>query len=652
MPLRPLILSLSVLISATCNLFALGTPPQISPYETRIKVQEILRAHYKYKQITPELARRALGNFLEEIDPLKLYFTKNEIDKWLNPDPDLLDQIVQEFHRERFTVFESIYALSVDSIQRRARIEAKIAGSELPKVKKEDKDWNDWAENDESLQQRLTVLSAMYQETANRFETEEQGEFYLQRVKNRKDLRESALIGSSESERNRNTLSYVIKAFAQALDTHTVYFTPEEASQFLIDIQQKLSGIGALLKDDMKGLLVVKIIENGPASKQKELRVGDRIIAVNHEPIIGLDILQSVDLIRGTAGTPVILTIVRESSSARSAETERFDIEIVRGDVVMKESRYEYNVEPSGDGVIAHLRLHSFYQDQNSSSAEDLKKALAKIKKEHNVNGVILDLRGNLGGLLPQAVAVSGLFLKKGIIVSIKDYADNVQHLRNFSDEMEWDGPLVILTDKASASASEIVAQALQDYGRAILVGDESTCGKGSYQTMTLELGPHAKVNPQGEYKVTRGVYYTVSGKSPQLCGVASHISVPGMYSFMNFGESESKYPLENESISPHFQDTFEDVHPLYKRRLRKAFSQNVQEPISYWNQFIAQLKENSMRRIANNERYQVFLLEAEKKEFSEESLKKIGKTDLQLEETYNITKDLIYLSRKKPQEP
>ncbi len=635
---------LTLLLSINCTLNALGSPPEISSHEAKAKINEILKAHYKYKQVTPLIAKRALGNYVDELDPLKLYLTQYEVDKWTNPSDELLDRVVQEFHRERFTVFEEIYQTMISAISRRSQIELgiKTASLETPSSK----DWTStWSINEEDLTKRLMNVQALYQETATKFRSPDQAELYFQRIKQRREMREGELISTSEHTRKQQALSYVIKAFAGSLDTHTVYFTPAEASQFLIDIQQKLSGIGAVLRDDLKGLMVVRIVDGGPANRQKELRVGDRIIAVNHEPIIGLDILQSVEMIRGDSGTPVILTIVRESvTNHGDTEAERFDIEIVRGDVIIKESRYDAKVEPCGDGVIAHLHLHSFYQDIATSSADDLKKALEQIKSQHKVEAVVLDLRGNLGGLLPQAVAVSGMFVKKGIIVSIKDHTNTVQHLRNFNETVDWDGPLVILTDKTSASASEIVAGALQDYGRAILVGDKTTCGKGSYQTLTLELGPQTKVNRQGEYKVTRGMYYTVGGKSPQLCGVKTHIEVPSIYSFMEFGETHSKYPLENESIAPHFQDTFEDVHAFYKRKIKKNFSTNTQQPIEIWNSYLPCLQENSEKRMKANATYQLFLQEAEKKEFTDEALEKIGKSDLQLEETFNITKDLVHL--------
>src|SRR5262249_27228595 len=155
--------------------------------------------------------------------------------------------------------------------------------------------------------------------------------------------------------------------------------------------------------------------------------------------------------------------------------------------------------------------------------------------------------------------------------------SDKIQHLREVEGKPIWEGPLTILVNRASASAAEIVAQTLQDYGRAVVVGDDHTFGKGTFQTFTLDPITNPKVNPQGEYKVTRGRYYTVSGKSPQLSGVFSDIVVPGMLSYLDIGESFSKYPLENDSIEPHFDDDLSDLSAFHRLQLGPMYRYNLQ---------------------------------------------------------------------------
>jgi carboxyl-terminal processing protease len=387
----------------------------------------------------------------------------------------------------------------------------------------------------------------------------------------------------------------------------------------------------------------VRIVEGSPASQTNKLKVGDRIVAVDQDPIVGMDITEAVELIRGPQGSIVNLTVLREAKESDSTKEEKLDVEIVRGEIVLKESRLETTYEPYGDGIIAILHLYSFYQDSTSSSASDVTAAVEKLKTEHKIKGIILDLRNNAGGLLPQAVSVTGLFISKGVVVSVKDNTGQIQHLRNVDSRKIWDGPLVVLTARTSASAAEIVAQTLQDYGRAIVIGDPETFGKGTFQTFTLESANFGKVNPKGEYKVTRGRYYTVSGKSPQLVGVKADIVVPGIYSQMEIGEKYSKFPVETDEISPNFDDELTDVPLMHRAHLKKVYKTNMQTVMTTYQPYLEVLKKNSTERIAQNKNYQNLLKELEKKDEFIDSADFFGQNDLQLIETSNIMKDLIY---------
>jgi len=260
------------------------------------------------------------------------------------------------------------------------------------------------------------------------------------------------------------------------------------------------------------------------------------------------------------------------------------------------------------------------------------------------VKGVVLDLRFNSGGMLSQAVAVTGMFITKGVVVSIKDNTGKIQHLRDIDGKTTWDGPLVVLVNRGSASASEIVAQTLKDYGRALIVGDEHTYGKGSFQTFTLNASKDAKVNPEGEYKVTRGRYYTVSGLTPQLTGVASDITIPGVLSKAEIGEQYSKYPLENDFIKDNFDDDLSDIPFSQRDKIRMLYKFDLQPRLNIYTRYTDTLKGNSEQRIANNKNYQALLEELDKEEYSEETQANFGKNDLQLAETYNVMKDLILL--------
>jgi carboxyl-terminal processing protease len=397
------------------------------------------------------------------------------------------------------------------------------------------------------------------------------------------------------------------------------------------------------LKDNLNGFEIVRIID-GSASQKGNLKINDKIIAVNKEPVIGLDITEVVEKIRGEKGSEVILTILRVSKESKKEES--FDIILKRDEVVLEESRFEKAIEPFGDGIIAHLKLHSFYQDPNSSSSLDIKNAIEDLNKNNKIKGVILDLRSNTGGLLPQAVEVVSLFITKGVVVSIKDNNGNISHLRDTEGKVTYDGPLVVLVNKASASASEIVAQTLQDYGRAIIVGDENTFGKGTYQTFTLDSSKNAKVNPSGEYKVTKGKYYTVSGKTPQLVGVKSDIIAPGILSNSEIGEKFSKFPLENDKINPNFDDDLSDIPLIHRKRISLLYKHNLQKITKEYTQFLDILTQNSKKRIDSDKNYKEFLNEIKNKNYEAEVIDLFVKNDLQLKEAMNITKDLIYLNQ------
>ncbi len=616
-------------------------PPELTAASTKSKLEEILKAHVTHQEFNTEIAKRSLENYLDELDPTKTYIIDSEVVKYTSPSDELLNSLVVQYKKADFSLFEEIYGLMIKAIRRRNEIEDNIATTPLPEGVDvaEFKDLK-WAKSEQELSERLLRLRALQVTTAEKLETQTKDQF-LQRLNKHRLKREDEIIEITSKARQKQVLAHALKAICGALDTHTAYFTPFEANQFMIQVQQRLFGIGAQLRDELNGFAIIRLLDGGPALRCGKLKSGDRIIAVNHEPVVGLDIIEAVELIRGPQGSSVNLTILRELGESE----EKFDIQIIRDEIVLKETRFETNTLPFGDGVIAHIRLFSFYQDPNYSSAMDIKNSINEIKEKHKVKGVILDLRNNAGGVLPQAVAVTGLFIKKGIVVSIKDNHGTIQHLRNFDGNISWNGPLIVLTNRGSASAAEIVAQTLQDYGRAIIVGDDHTFGKGTYQTFTLETANASNINPQGEYKVTRGLYYTVSGKSPQLTGTKSDVEVPGSLSMLEFGESHGKFPLENDFITENFEDTLNDIHPFHRGKMIRVYKTDLQEKINLYGPYLETLKVNSENRVALNQNYQNFLKEINKEEFEEDEVEKFGQNDLQLEETVNIMKDLILLS-------
>lgn len=649
--------------------------PEIYPKDVKSKLTDIMHAHATYKQFDAELVKRSLASYLELLDPTKTYFLESDIQQWTDPSETLTQQVLDDLQKGNYRIFDKITEVMQKAILRRRVWEKELANQTLPtKVSPDQFKDIPWATSPAILKERLLKIRSLQKEAIEKLEPELRATSF-QRIAKRQAYLEDEILSKNPSQRRNFVLTNVLKAIASSMDAHTSYFTPDEASQFMISVQQRLFGIGAQLRDDINGFSVTKIVDGGPAAKSGLLKLKDKIIAVNGVPVVGMDITEAVELIRGPENTPVVLTVLREvpkedKESLAPKKTNPFkllssmplkefelktdthkeqkmDLTLQRGEVVITEARFETSFEPFGKGVIGYLRLHSFYQDPKHSSADDLMNEIETLKKNHHLLGVILDLRGNTGGLLVQAVAVTGLFITKGIVVSIKDDQGKVQHLRDLDGKAVWNGPLIVLIDRGSASASEIVAQALKDYGRAIIVGDDHSYGKGSFQTFTLNTAKGARVDSKGEYTVTRGRYYTVSGQTPQLVGVQSDIVVPGMFSEIDVGEKFLKHPLENDKIPASYDDDMLDIPALQREALKALYHFDLQKKMDVYTTLIPILKSNSTTRVGNNKRYQDFLEQLKKQphELEEETPDKPEKKeDLQLNEAYAIMRDLIFL--------
>ncbi|MDR3623796.1 MAG: S41 family peptidase [Chlamydiales bacterium] len=618
--------------------------PELSSKDVKKKLNEIMSAHAEYKKLESKLVQRALQEFINEMDSTKTYLTEPEIEKWTSPSSKVVDQVLEEYNQGEYDTFKEIFQQMVRAIERRNRLEEDIKNIELPKgvLISEFKDMS-WVKSEEELKDRLTKVKALQLETAAKL-SEESKEVTLQRILKRRAKREDEFLTTNEKDRENFTYALILKATTAALDSHTSYFTPSEAEQFLIQVQQKLLGLGVQIRDDLNGFTVVKVLEGGPAFQGKLLKAKDKIVAVDNEPVVGLDIVEVVELLRGPNATSVVLTVLRESEEDGKKRDEKLDIAVKRGEVILKDTRIESSFMPFGDGGIGYIKLYSFYQDQHDSSSADVARIIEEFKAQNNLKGILLDLRSNPGGLLPQAVAVTGLFINKGVIVSVKHSDGKIQHLRDLEGDIVWNGPLVVLTNKLSASAAEIVVQTLQDYGRAIIVGDEHTFGKGTFQTFTLDTIGRAKVNSEGEYKVTRGKYYTVSGKSPQLVGASADVVVPSLFAYEEVGEKYTTYPLENDSIAPHFEDDFSDVSGLIFQQLSWIYRTKMQQRMTSYNQHIPRLVSNSKQRVDSNKHYKNLMEKLEKSHVSLDLFDEDELPDFQCEEAFNVTKDLIVL--------
>ncbi len=408
-------------------------------------------------------------------------------------------------------------------------------------------------------------------------------------------------------ERNPEKLiTGAAKAFALALDPHTNYLSPENFADFEIQMQHSLEGIGASLSSDNGFTVIEELIPGGGAERSGLLKLKDKIIAVAQEGgkpinVIDMDLSDVIKMIRGKKGTKVTLTILRQAEL-----TNRFDVTITRDKIDIKEQEAKINYETRTVGGRQYrfgvIDLPSFYGDEkeNTSCYEDVKNLLAEAKRQH-VDGIVLDLSRNGGGLLGEAVRLAGLFLDKGVIVATKDNDEQVTILANGSaasgtegDNIKvitfpsedpravYTGPLVVLTSRLSASASEIVAGALKDYHRAVIVGSDHTFGKGSVQTlMSLPWD-------LGGITVTTALYFLPGGKSTQKMGVEADVRLPIRFILEDVGETALDYPLPAQAIAP-FLGVMGNVAPLWKP---------VEQPM------IAELAARSKARVAKEAKF------------------------------------------------
>lgn len=349
-----------------------------------------------------------------------------------------------------------------------------------------------------------------------------------------------------------------LNAVMTNFDPHTNYFPPERKEDFDINMSGKLEGIGALLREDGEFIKVEQIIPGSPSARQKVLKEGDLILKVgegNNEPIdvSNMRINAVVKLIRGKKGTEVRLTVKKPDGQIQV-------IPIIRDVVIIEDSYAKSAVlfNTKNGEKTGYIALPSFYHDFNAknearSSATDVRNELEKLKKD-NVSGVILDLRNNVGGALDDAVKMAGLFIKSGPIVQVKDKNGKISVLKDTDSKVVYDGPLVILINSGSASASEILAAALQDYERAIIVGGTTSYGKGTVQAMVdmdqLVSGKYNEFKPLGSIKLTTQKYYRITGGSVQFKGVTADIPLPDTTSYLEIGEKYQQHAMPWDTIA------------------------------------------------------------------------------------------------------
>lgn len=517
--------------------------------------------HYEKPQINDELSSVTFDMFLEELDNNRSFFLEGDLKRFEAYRDDLDDAMktgeleapydIFNTFTERFNeTVDFVLAHLTDSISYNSNTTFVLDREEEPWFKSREERNQYWLER---IRYDLINLRLSNNDIDKNVET------LTRRYTN---------MQSQWSKMNsEDVFQLFVNAFSAAIDPHTQYFSPKDAEDFRINMSKNLEGIGATLQTDGDYTVVRQVVKGSPADKSNEVNPGDRIVGVaqgkegEFEDVVGWRIDEVVDRIRGPKGTVVRLKI---SPAAADLSTPPKIVSIVRDKINLEDQRaksevkeVEHNGTTLRIGVISVLDFYIDFEalragDPNYNSAtRDVRKALDKFKAQGGVDAVVIDLRNNGGGSLKEAIELTGLFIKEGPVVQVKDTRGRIEVNRDDDPAQVYTGPLAVLINRFSASASEIFAGAIQDYQRGIIIGEQSF-GKGTVQTQVAinDLFPGSS-EKMGQYNITIAKFYRVSGGSTQNKGVIPDILFPSAFPADEFGESAQPTALPWDQIDP-----------------------------------------------------------------------------------------------------
>ena len=533
-----------------------GGAPKPGPNDRMITlaVRNFLeREHYLSRPIDDEVARRWFKGFLESLDPMKVYFLQSDVDAFLQK-RDSLDDLVK---RGDVSFAYEVLSRFLQRVDSRLPLIEKLLQTPQDFTKDEsiviDRDATTWARNEaeaEDLWRRRIKYDLLVQKMEKTPEAEAK-EKLLRRY--RSFAKRMHQMTADE------LLETYLSSLTSSLDPHTSFMSPGTLENFEIQMRLQLDGIGASLKGEDGHTTVAEVVPGGAADRDGRLKAKDRIVGVGQgaegelEDVVDLNLNEVVKKVRGKRGTVVRLKVIPVGETAPKI------YDIVRDKIELKDAEARGEVIEHGkkaDGApyrFGVINLPSFYMDMDAarqgqaeykSTTRDCRRLLDDFRQK-GVDCVVLDLRNNGGGSLPEAISLTGLFIDRGPVVQVKKKDKSVEVYDDTEPGVSWSGPLVVLTNKFSASASEIVAGAIQDYGRGILIGDSATHGKGTVQSL-LDLGRQLFHNAPslGAIKITMQQFYRPSGASTQLEGVKSDVELPSITTHLPVGESDLDYAV------------------------------------------------------------------------------------------------------------
>lgn len=671
--------ALLFVVIVSSGLFVSAIVPEISTAKERLILNAVMNymeaLHLNPVNLDDDFSERAYNNYIEMIDAGKRFLTQDEVDQLAEYKYSLDEQV----NTRSFDFFNLSEELLVNAQSRAKDIFYEVIESDLSEI--EDKTiemdvdkrthpkdvdelkllWKKIIKYDfnNRLKSKIENQDKKAETDSKDSEIEEGAE--VVEKKSIEELEEEVIeaikksyknwFDSMEKGRRSDKFEFYINAFTHIFDPHSDYFSPKSKEDFDIKMGGKLEGIGARLTTENEMTKVISIIPGGPAWKGKSLEVDDLITAVKQEGedpvnVVGMRLDDVVQMIRGDKGTLVTLTVKKADGNIQ-------DIVIERDEVIIDESFARSLILdiPGEAENIGYIRLPKFYssfeKEDGNSCAKDVKIEIEKLNKS-NVNGIILDLRNNGGGSLGDVIDMTGLFIEEGPIVQVKPREKDAFVYNDDDPEVHYTGPLVVMVNQFSASASEILAAALQDYDRAVIVGSNSTFGKGTVQRfvdLDRAYKDYQDLKPMGNLKITMQKFYRIDGGSTQLKGVTPDIILPDNYHYIKTGERDYENALSWTEIDP-----VEFSQDVYRVGNMDKLVANSSERLEA-NESFQMVLENAERLKKNQDesnyplQYEAFSQIREDREKEAEKFDDIFENDIESFEVKNLEVDMEYIN-------
>ena len=610
------------------------------------------QAHYLDKEIDDNFSEEVFETFIENIDPYKRYFYASDYKDFSKYKFSIDDS----FKNPDLTFFNLVHDRFINRISETKSIYKKILSTPFDFTKQEqfnlDIDEMEYVNNESELYDRwrrllkIYVIENYHDEIKDDQRKFEKDSTFL--IRSNAEIEETVRLDLSqtmdesyrvlqEELQRQDWFSIYINSFVSQYDPNTSYLDPDSRDRFDVDISGNYAGIGAMLRKKIDKVEITEIISGGPAWRDNSLEKGDAILKVRQEDedeavsILGMRLSDAVKLIKGEKGTNVYLTVKKVDGSVS-------EISIKRDIVLLEETYIKSSIVSKNDLKYGVINIPKFYIDfdnqSNRDAAKDLKLEINRLKEE-GVKGLVIDLRNNGGGSLKTVVDMAGMFIKNGPVVQVKYFDKEKQILSDRDRSILWTGPLVILVNEGSASASEILAAAMQDYKRAIVIGGNQTWGKGTVQVV-FPLNRMVRGNTNGDLgalRYTTQKYYRINGGSVQLEGVKSDINVPYRYKYLDFGEKDSDNPMQWDEIGKAdystWQSNFDFNQAIEKSKIRME-NNNYLKLVDENAKWIKSVRDNKIVNL----NYDDFKEEIEKNSLETEKFKAFD--DYSMDYTFN----------------